>query len=263
VVSGDRRCARERRIAVLAPALLIAAIAATSLAGWKPGGDPVARLPQPGQPRLTARDVSFEVNSATISHRFLPLELGVELAYAGYGTARQTRLDVTALAMETIDGVNTLKVRVSSDTATGSDQKYYWYAQDSQGNVWVLQKSADGQTTTYGRGGALLDMPVSPEVGSLLTEGQERVVAVDVTVPKLRTGLGPYSGCVRTVQESPDGDIDYFSYAPGVGLVWGQFDDGGETNGLELRSVSTGHGGQDGESHGSGCFVGALLQQLP
>jgi hypothetical protein len=180
------------------------------------------------------------------------LELGVELAYAGYGTATETRLDVTALAVEAIDGVNTLKVRVSSDTAAGSDQQYYWYAQDSQGNVWLLQKTADGQTTTYGRAGALLDMPATPEVGSLLTEGQERVVAVDVTMPKLRTGLGPYSSCVRTVQESTDGDVDYFSYAPGIGLVWGQFDDGGETNGLELRAVSTGHAGQDGGAKAPG-----------
>jgi hypothetical protein len=65
---------------------------------------------------------------------------------------------------------------------------------------------------------------------------------------------------VKTVQEYPDGDVDSFYYAPGVGLVWSQFDDGGETNGLELRSVSTGHGGQDGGGPGSGCFVDALLR---
>lgn len=56
----------------------------------------------------------------------------------------------------------------------------------------------------------------NPEVGDLLFADEEQVTDVNVTVPQLTTGLGPFTGCIQTI-DLDDGDINY--YAPDIGMV--------------------------------------------
>jgi len=60
-----------------------------------------------------------------------------------------------------------------------------------------------------------------------------------VTVPELRTGLGPYTNCVKTRVDNGGGDFDYSTTRPTSGRVWKQYDNDGGTNGLELTSPPT------------------------
>ena len=182
----------------------------------------------------------FGTNSATLTHRYFPMELGDKLVYRSYGFSFVIEIALEAIAVEVIDSVECLKIYESPDT-------YYWIAEGISGNLWLLKEydSEFNDTIFYGKKNAKLIIPKNLSVGTILWQGlpkhlEELVIATGVTVPVLSTGLGPYYNCVKTKEDWGDGDLDYNYYAPDVGIVKFELNDDGGINGLELKEISIG-----------------------
>ena len=180
----------------------------------------------------------FGTQSASLTHRYFPMELGDKLVYRSYGFSFVIEIALEAIAVEVIDSVECLKIYASPDT-------YYWMAEGIAGDIWLLKKfdSEFNETTFYGKKNAALVIPKNLSVGAILWQGEpeeEEVIATGITVPALRTGRGPYYNCVKTKIDWGNGDLDYNYYAPDVGIVKFEFNDDGGINGLELKEMSIG-----------------------
>jgi len=180
----------------------------------------------------------FGTNSAALTHRYFPMELGDKLVYRSYGFSFVIEIALEAIAVEVIDSVECLKIYESPDT-------YYWMAEGIAGDIWLLKKfdSEFNETTFYGKKNAALVIPKNLSVGAILWQGEpeeEEVIATGITLPVLRTGLGPYFNCVKTKIDWGNGDLDYNYYAPDVGIVKFEFNDDGGINGIELKEISIG-----------------------
>jgi hypothetical protein len=175
---------------------------------------------------------TFGPDSSTLTHSYMPGRIGDKLTYRSYGGPSVDYEHLDAVAEETIDQVKCLKMKFSE----GPWSDYYWLAQDTSGNIWLLQYQEAEYTTTYGRDGAILFMPSQIRVGSILL-GEQTVVAIGVYVPQLSTGFGPYYNCIKSMIDWGDGDIDYYYYAPDVGLIWSELNDDGGINGYEISGV--------------------------
>jgi len=181
----------------------------------------------------------FSINSATLKHRYFPMREGDKLFYRSYGLPFVIEFYKEALSVEVIDSVNCLKIYSSAiDT-------YFWMAEDIAGNIWLLKKfdSEYNVTTFYGKENAKLIYPKTLGVGATLWQNvsghlQQTVIGTDVTVPMLTTGLGPYSNCVKAVENWGGGDLDYHYYAPNVGNVKVELNDDGGINGVELKELN-------------------------
>lgn len=181
---------------------------------------------------------TFDQNSATLTNAYLPMKAGDKLSYKSYGLPIAINAYLEGTNQETIDQVACLKVKEST-TFDANLITYYWLAEDITGNIWILQyyDKESNDLRYYGRNNAKLVMPSEVIVGSTLwtdSDPTETVVATGVTVPQLRTGLGPYYSCIKSKTDYGDGDIDFQYYAPGVGMVKIEFNDNGEINGLEI-----------------------------
>ena len=99
-----------------------------------------------------------------------------------------------------------------------------------------------------GKNKAVLFTTGNPKVGDTVY-GDKTVIEVGVTVPKLSTGLGPFTNCLKTVE--PDGDIVYL--APGLGDVKKEYLR--EVGGFELNEVILGASASDG-----GATIDATLK---
>jgi hypothetical protein len=180
---------------------------------------------------------TFDQNSATLTNSYLPIKAGDKFSYQSYGLPVVIYAYLEATNQETIDQVACLKVKEST-SFDANLMTYYWLAEDITGNIWILQyyDKESNDLKYYGRNNAKLVMPSRVSVGSTLwndSDPTETVVATGVTVPQLRTGLGPYYDCIKSKTDYGGGDIDFQYYAPGIGQVkWEANDDG--INGLEI-----------------------------
>jgi hypothetical protein len=184
---------------------------------------------------------SFGSNSATLTNNYVPFKVGDKITYKTYGMPFIIYCYGEAIRKETIDQVSCLKLKDSSSNSSTAIA-YYWVAQDTSGNVWIL-KYHDVELNdlrNYGRNYAKIFMPSVVNVGSVLwnSDAIETVVAAGITVPILNTGLGPYHNCIKTKIINTDGDIDYQYYAPGVGPVKEEWNDDGGTNGVEISAIT-------------------------
>lgn len=193
------------------------------------------------RPNPAIKPPTFGSNSATISNNYMPLKVGDKHIYKSYGYPIIFYGYDEATNQESIDQIKCLKIKeYSSFSSTAA--AYYWLAQDTSGNVWIL-KYHDVELNdlrNYGRNYAKIFMPSTVNVGSVLwdPEAIETVVATGTTVPKLSTGLGPFYNCIKSKLTWVDGDIDYQYYAAGVGQVKAEFDDDDGTNGLEVSAIT-------------------------
>jgi hypothetical protein len=183
---------------------------------------------------------TFDQNSATLTNDYLPMKFGDKLTYKTYGFPLINYEYIEAIERKTIDQVECLKVK-DSFSYSSTTVYYYWLAQDTFGNVWILQYNDVelNEIQYFGRSNAKLAMPSVVNVGSTLWDGTETVVATGVAVSKLSTGLGPYSNCIKSKIDYGDGDIDYYYYAPDFGQVKMEFNDDGGINGFEISSIKT------------------------
>jgi len=180
---------------------------------------------------------TFGSNSSKLTNRYMPMKVGDKLTYKSYGWPATFYIYTNAIAQENIDSVKCLKVKTTTSNLP-SYAEYDWYAQDTSGNIWILQyqDAESGYLEHYGSADAIMVMPSIVNVGTHLSE-DETVVAAGVTVSQLSTGKGPYYNCIKTKIVYQDGDIDYQYYAPGVGIVKIEANDDGGTNGVEISDV--------------------------
>jgi len=174
----------------------------------------------------------FGTNSTNMSNTYLGGEIGTAVILAGYGT-RTGQLEYThILGTEVVDGVKC--VRVNSIRTEASEYTLIWIAADNNGDIYALKLCDPNNQPTcseVGKDNAVLIMPKNPKVGDMIMGGSEEVVEVGVIVPQLSTGLGPFSGCIKTIED--DGDIEYS--APGFGIVKKEYS--GEVGGWELSEI--------------------------
>jgi hypothetical protein len=190
-------------------------------------------------PRLISAE-TFDQNSATLTNAYLPIKVGDKLTYKTYGYPFVLYAYIEAIDQEIVDQVNCLKIR-QSDSFSSTAIVYYWFAEDTSGNIRVL-KYHDQELNDlryYGRDGAKLVMPSKVNIGTILwnPDGTETIVATGIAVPELSTGLGPFYNCIKTKISYADKDIDYNYYAPQIGQIKFEFNDDGGINGLEISKI--------------------------
>jgi hypothetical protein len=117
-----------------------------------------------------------------------------------------------------------------------------WLAQDVSGVVWLLQeyRALEDSHRVLGTAGAIVWAPANPLLGQRFAEessGCREVVETDVTVERLSTGLGPYSGCL-TVRWTNGNDEAVVYYAPGAGIVRAEWSGVEATKGWELQEIN-------------------------
>lgn len=117
-----------------------------------------------------------------------------------------------AIGIEEVNGISCLRI-IEVDTFN------QWFsslclAQDSGGSIYIVEFFDTENGTPIVVNPPYPWIPDSPAVGDML-KGDEEVVEIGVTVPVLTTGLGPFTNCIKTVQD--DGDSVY--YAPGLSAV--------------------------------------------
>jgi hypothetical protein len=172
----------------------------------------------------------FGESSATINNLFLPARIGNSYLMTGYGD-RSFQYGYTNLfGTDIVDGVKCVKL--ISIRTEASEFTEAWIAQDVLGAVYILKywDGSESSPVVLGKTNAALYMPRAPRTGDAVLGGDSTVVAVGVTVPMLRTGLGPFTNCLKIME--PDGDIVYF--APHVGEVKKEYSG---QSGWELKEV--------------------------
>lgn len=180
---------------------------------------------------------TFNSNSSNLTNKYMPMKFGDKLTYQSYGLPYTYYLYANAVGKDNIDNVECLKVKITASILP-SYAEYAWYAQDTSGNIWILQnQDTESGIERYGVANAEIAMPSLVKIGTVISPN-ETVVAIGVTVPKLSNGLGPYYNCMKTKLVYPDGDIDYQYYASSVGLVKVEANDDGGTNGVEIMSIT-------------------------
>ncbi len=210
-----------------------------------------------------ALGAEFDSNSATLTNIYFPMKVGDRAILSGYGDWAGDTDYWDVVGTEVVDGVKCLKVnRISTE---GDNFITLWLAQDTEGNVWALKAYFHDydMTFTLGDGIKFWVMPADPEVGDkaalTLPQSEEHycaIVEINVTVPELSTGLGPFSGCIK-VKCWPEGsstvEVDY--YCPNFGCVKRTEENYESERGMDIAEViSTGCPGDfddDGDVDGS------------
>jgi hypothetical protein len=182
---------------------------------------------------------------ATVDNAFFPLSALGPTVFEGEeqdsetGEIIEIRVESTVLAeTDIVAGVEVTVVEVK-DFEDGElvELTLDYYAQRDDGTVYYLGERVDdfedGELVGHegqwlaGEGDNLpgIFMPASPEVGDEfeqerapgVAEDQSKVIAVDQTVT---TPAGTFTGCIKTEDFDPIGDVTEFKYyCPDVGLV--------------------------------------------
>ncbi|ELR96509.1 hypothetical protein [Gloeocapsa sp. PCC 73106] len=201
----------------------------------------ISEIPNITLPALST--ATFE-NSAEITNLYFPLNPGTFFVYAGEDTQRQEILVTNDT--RNILGITTRVVREQEFADNMLEEStLYYYAQDTEGNVWLL-----GETVIeyeYDEEGDLIEtddsdswlagedqsipgfiMPGNPEIGQSYyqrfalaeAEDQGEIFDLDAVIPD----IGNYNNVLQIKEFSPlePDEFDYVYYAPGVGEVFTQ-----------------------------------------
>jgi len=195
-----------------------------------------------------ASGATFDASSSNLTNPYLAATVGGRLDYAGFGSKAGAYSYRVAEGVETLDGVESLKVRVQGNGETNPDPDLdsewsrLWLAQDTDGNVWALQ-IYDGLEDLYLLDGtkedAVLFMPATPVVGQIFRTiwgDNTQVLQLNVAVPQLSTGAGPFSGCLKLLEyDGPNSFYDTHYESPEGYTVLTEWEDGpNSTSGWEL-----------------------------
>jgi len=104
--------------------------------------------------------VEFGPDSANITHRYLPVETGAWQIKLGAGNWTGRVMYTHAVGIDTVSGaqigaqtfndVKCLKVNLIHTELNGTDEfDTIWFAQDTEGNVWLLKIYLPIDDTTY------------------------------------------------------------------------------------------------------------------
>jgi hypothetical protein len=166
--------------------------------------------------RTVMASPQFGTDSASITNPYMPFKKGERCIHLHQipvnGKNDYNYRDV--IDTEIVDGISCLKI-VEVDT-TNRWFSIFWAAQDTLGNVYILQflDTENPGLHFLGKNNAFLYMPANIQIGDTL-RGTDVVVEKGASLAQLSTGLGPFSNCIKTVQD----DGDYVYYAPGFGNV--------------------------------------------
>jgi hypothetical protein len=185
---------------------------------------------------------TFGNNSAVLTNQYLPMGVGDKLTYKmfyGIGIP-QFDVHIEAIDREIIDQVKCLKVKLSDNLSlTGTTN--HWLAEDTSGNIMILQYHdvESNDFRYFGRANAKLFMPLIVNVGSVLwnSDGIEKVVATGVLVES-HFGFGLFPNCIKTRVDYQNGDYDSYYYAPNVGLVQFEYFFDNDIIGYGISSIS-------------------------
>lgn len=161
-----------------------------------------------------------------IDNPWLPLAEGNEWRYSAKGG--QLTVTVTVLEETTdIQGVTATAVRTATSDRrlTTSEQRIDWYAQDAEGNVWLLGEGGIWEAGVNGAEAGLA-MPADPRVGDGYRREYAEGVAEDRALVLSLDGSAsvPYddlTGLLETEDSTPlePGRVEHRLYARGIGLV--------------------------------------------
>jgi len=192
-----------------------------------------------------AQGAEFGAQSASLTNKYLTMSKGDKFVYAGYGNYTGFFMYYEATATEIIDGVNCLKVIVvyegQNPLAEYFEPRCYWFAQDVEGNVWVLQEADLRRLGVlyYGRKDAVLFLPKSPRPGQRIFDvglSYVEVLETGVTLNKLDTGVGPLIDCLKMEYVADEGrDVDIIYLAPYLFFVRAEWD---AISGWNLQKVT-------------------------
>ena len=186
----------------------------------------------------SGRAATFDQNSAILTNPYMPWNVGAEFVLAGAGDATGISLRHRCLNVESIGGVNCLKVE-TLDIGRANLLTYWWIAQDTEGNIWQLQQSDeqfDGSFETDS--GEWLYMPANFSLGESLElygayADAYTVVSITGTAP---TPYRTFTSCIVT-EINEFGYIEQQFISPGFGPVSATFS-GFENGSFDLQSVS-------------------------
>lgn len=186
----------------------------------------------------------FGPNSATLTNRYFPVKFDERRIESGYGNWEGNTTYCDVVGIEVVNTVKCLKVnRISTEKGSFIT---VWLAQDTEGNVWALKIYMHHEDKTFCLGNGIKSwfMPASPAVGLnaglIVPESDQtysKIVATDVTVPKLSTDIGPFVDCLKVKywwEGSPHWEVEY--YCPNVGCVRNT-DDFENNKGMDLKEV--------------------------
>jgi hypothetical protein len=137
---------------------------------------------------------NFDSNSSKLTNRYMPMKVGDKLTYKSYGWPATFYLYANAVAQENVDNVKCLKVKTTASNLS-SYAEYDWYAQDTSGNIWVLQyqDTESGYIEYYGIANPVMVMPSIVNVGTRISLNETVVSAGGRWTPL----FGQPDGCVK------------------------------------------------------------------
>ena len=166
---------------------------------------------------------------AGIDNAWLPLAVGNEWRYSADG--EQQTITVTVLdETRDIQGVTATAVRTTTTDQgqPATEQRIDWYAQDADGNVWLLGEGGSWEAGVNGAEAGLA-MPAHPRVGDgyrrEYAEGvaEDRALVLDLN-GSASVPYGDLTDLLETEDSSPlvPGLVERKLYARGIGLVRAQ-----------------------------------------
>ena len=196
----------------------------------------------------SAGAVQFGPNSAKITNPYLPFDVGSWAFSKGVGSNWNRRIFyLHAIGTETVSGamigaqifnnVKALKVNVviTDDDGQANEHEFHTisFAQDTDGNVWVLKFYSHMEDITALLGGPYFQsmfMPAVPAVGlpagiNLPEDAYNYCQIVQVGISSLTTNFGTYQNCIKAncyhndPADPDDTEVEYYCY--GVGIVRG------------------------------------------
>jgi hypothetical protein len=210
-------------------------------------------------PRLPALEGASFVEG--IDNQYLPFVPGSRWVYAGEDEGELEHIEVTVLVdPRAVDGIPAVVVRdvVTLDGAVAEDT-FDWYAQDAAGNVWYLGEDSreidDGEVvSTHGSwesgvDGAVAGVimwadpmghagdPYYQEFYEGEAEDSAEVVRMGDTVT-VAAGTFEDVLVIREWNPMEPGVVELKYYAPGVGVVLEEIEEGGEGR-IELISFTS------------------------
>ncbi|PWN04631.1 hypothetical protein DJ010_03135 [Nocardioides silvaticus] len=181
---------------------------------------------------------------AAIDNPWLPLAVGNEWRYADPAGGRTVTVTVLDEPRE-IQGVTGTAVRTTTtDVGSAADEQTIdWYAQDDDGNVWLLGEGGSWEAGVDGAESGLA-MPAEPRVGDGWRKEYAEGVAEDQVLVIDREGSAsvPYDDLTDLLETEDTsaldpGVVERRLYARGIGLVRAQTVAGGDEL-LELVAFS-------------------------
>ena len=190
--------------------------------------------------------VEFGPNSAKITNRYYPATVGGWSYMQGAGINWAGRfIYANVVGIEEVNGaqidpdtfnnVKCLKVNLAmaKQEQDGEEEEddfiTVWMAQDTEGNLWILQIYIfpDNDTFLLGTLFKSMFMPAVPAIGdsasiTMPEDGDNYCEVVEVDIP-ITTNYGSYTSCIKTTcfHKSPtdpdDEEVEY--YCPDVGEV--------------------------------------------